>query len=564
MSLIEHANSRDYKVDIILGIKQDQSYNDLLQARLSNISDPTHPSYGEHYTRDDLQQVLLALKDQKSVYHITQWLRVEKIEQYEFASHLETVRITLPVHRAEKLFSTKFSQYRHDTMRQILVRSGPSQLPAEMQGHITYAYPMHRFPSTKSLLTMPFVPVISPELTTSLMRDAVTTNGTNGVNPRCDRRITPRCLQELYGIDKKDILSTASSIGVAGFLEEVANQVDAAQFIESFAKQNGTTSNSTFELVAIKEGTVKQDLNSGTDEAALDIQYVKGLVNKMPTVFYSVGGRATQVSKNPQAKNDNEPFLDLINHLDSLPDDKLPKVLSISYGDIEQSIPKEYAESVCNGFMRLALRGVSTLVASGDSGVGDGAQCLTNDNPANTGAKAVRFQPEFPASCPFVTTVGGTTGINEHAASFTGGGFSNYFSRPAYQSTQVDAFLAQLGKTHSDMFNATGRGYPDISAQSVNFVVTLKGKLGLVSGTSASTPVVASIIALLNDDLLSRGKPVLGFLNPWLYQLQAGITPITKGSNPGCGTAGFHATQGWSPVTGLGTPQFSRLVAQLQ
>jgi tripeptidyl-peptidase-1 len=38
-----------------------------------------------------------------------------------------------------------------------------------------------------------------------------------------------------------------------------------------------------------------------------------------------------------------------------------------------------------------------------------------------------------------------------------------------------------------------------------------------VGGTSASTPVVAGAIALLNDELLAAGKPPMGFLNPWIY-----------------------------------------------
>ena len=98
-----------------------------------------------------------------------------------------------------------------------------------------------------------------------------------------------------------------------------------------------------------------------------------------------------------------------------------------------------------------------------------------------------------------------------------------------------------------------------------------------VNGTSAATPVrlfprpltprstlrrpsplfqlttggqtVAGIISLLNDYLISKGKPPLGFLNPWLYGggLE-GLSDIISGSNPGCGTEGFPAIAGWDPV----------------
>jgi tripeptidyl-peptidase-1 len=60
--------------------------------------------------------------------------------------------------------------------------------------------------------------------------------------------------------------------------------------------------------------------------------------------------------------------------------------------------------------------------------------------------------------------------------------------------------------------------------------------LGTVSGTSASAPTFASIIALLNDELIAAGKPPLGFLNPLLYSAPETLTDITSGNNPGCNT----------------------------
>lgn len=65
---------------------------------------------------------------------------------------------------------------------------------------------------------------------------------------------------------------------------------------------------------------------------------------------------------------------------------------------------------------------------------------------------------------------------------------------------------------------------------------------------------MAGIIALLNDYRLSIDKPVLGFLNPWLYgDGLAGLNDITSGMNPGCGTVEFSAIKGWDPVCPLQT-----------
>lgn len=149
-----------------------------------------------------------------------------------------------------------------------------------------------------------------------------------------------------------------------------------------------------------------------------------------------------------------------------------------------------------------------------------------------------------------VTSVGATTQFGpETAATFSGGGFSNYFARPSWQSTQVSSYLSTHGSAYTGLFNASGRGYPDISAQGVDFEIILVETGITASGTSCSTPTVASIIALLNDQLIAAGKPVLGFLNPWLYSNAASaLTDITEGNSPGCNTAGWSAAAGWDPV----------------
>ena len=161
-----------------------------------------------------------------------------------------------------------------------------------------------------------------------------------------------------------------------------------------------------------------------------------------------------------------------------------------------------------------------------------------------------------------LTSVGSTQGINEQAADFSSGGFSNIFAQPDYQKDAVATYLKTLGNTNSGLFNTKGRAFPDVSAQGVNFVVDVAGQGQGVSGTSASSPTFAAVVALLNDELLNQGKSPLGFLNPMLYSTgAAALNDITKGSNPGCGTQGFPAAAGWDPVTGLGTPDFTKLLA---
>ena len=149
-----------------------------------------------------------------------------------------------------------------------------------------------------------------------------------------------------------------------------------------------------------------------------------------------------------------------------------------------------------------------------------------------------------------VTSMGATSGLNpEIAAAFSSGGFSNMFPRPSYQDNAVNTYLNALGNTYQGRYNSTGRAYPDVSAHGVDYIIRLNGGWYSAIGTSASTPTFASIIALLNDQLLLAGKPLLGFLNPRLYSMgSSAMTDITAGNNPGCGTDGFPADVGWDPV----------------
>ena len=271
----------------------------------------------------------------------------------------------------------------------------------------------------------------------------------------------------------------------------------------------------------------------------------------------------------PTRRSSDLPYLDYFTYLNDLEDEELPEVLTTSYGESEQSVPAEYAKKVCNLIGQLGARGVSVIFSSGDTG--PGSACQTND-----GKNTTRFLPIFPASCPYVTSVGGTVGVEpEKAVSFSSGGFSDLWPRPAYQEKAVSEYLEKLGDRWNGLYNPQGRGFPDVAAQGQGFQVFDKGRLISVGGTSASAPVFASVVALLNNARKAAGMSSLGFLNPWIYeQGYKGLTDIVAGGSRGCTGrsiysglraplvpyASWNATEGWDPVTGYGTPDFKQLL----
>jgi len=110
-----------------------------------------------------------------------------------------------------------------------------------------------------------------------------------------------------------------------------------------------------------------------------------------------------------------------------------------------------------------------------------------------------------------------------------------------------------------------------------NEICVVSGKLTPVDGTSASGPVLAGLISLLNDARLNAGLPSMGFINPFLYSARrnntAAFYDVTVGNNndgdiqPRCSIYpdtcpyGFQTAPGWDPVSGLGTPNYPILLA---
>ncbi|KAJ7457852.1 family S53 protease [Mycena latifolia] len=336
--------------------------------------------------------------------------------------------------------------------------------------------------------------------------------------------ITPACLLTLYNIPPSPAnRNSASQLAVPGFNDEFASAEDLSTFLKGLRPD--IPSSTSFSILTLDGGRNEQ-YYPGV-EAAVDLQYTVSLTGA-PVTFITVG---------QNIGDSMDGFLDLANAL--LEEDDPPQVITTSYDfSSEDAVPESLAHSLCDAYMKLSARGVSLLFSSGDGGVA-----------ATQGNGCRNFVSAFP-SCPYVTLVGGTQNIPEEAAPFSAG-----------ESAAVNKYLEQLGSQYTGRFNRSGRGYPDVSAQGYKLEIIHEGQAKLVEGTSCSSPIFAAIIALLNEERLNAGKPVMGFLNPWLYANPGAFNDIVSGNNPGCGTQGFSATNGWDPVTGLGTPDYPRMRA---
>ncbi|HTZ20910.1 MAG TPA: protease pro-enzyme activation domain-containing protein, partial [Opitutaceae bacterium] len=209
---------------------------------------------------------------------------------------------------------------------------------------------------------------------------------------------------------------------------------------------------------------------------------------------------------------------------------------SISYGNLESEMDRDYLLIEAQYMALLANAGVTVFAASGDTpGV-----CS-------------------PSSDPSVTAVGGTTlkfnsngnVASETAWSGSGGGRSSVFARPAWQ----------VGSGINSSENM--RLVPDVAAfadPAYGALIVWNGQQAQVGGTSLSTPVWAAFCALINQARANSSQPPVGLLNPKIYPLISSIAfrDITSGS-----AGGNYAALGYDLVTGVGVPNVNGLIQSI-
>ncbi|EIN11974.1 subtilisin-like protein [Punctularia strigosozonata HHB-11173 SS5] len=500
-----------------------------LESKMMSMSTPGSHDFRRWLSADEVKS-FVAPSD-ATVAAFNTFAQDNGLETSVISPNGDWVSFTTTVGHANTLFGASFQTFTHGSIAEPLVRTLSVSLPSELVGHVDTIHPTTSFGEPDARLTpMDFVTVEK-----------------RAVSASCNSTITPVCLQQLYGIpaipaaaDQRNILL------VTGYVQEFAEIADISTFLKQFRPEIDPTT--TFNVETVDNGTNPQIPTGTGQEANLDMEYTMGVASGVPVTFLSNGNTDFLTGL-----ADTVAFL--VGNL------SLPSVMTTSYGANENTVAVSLATKICNGYMALGARGVSVIHASGDGGV------RGNHDGLNTTCPSDMFIPVFPASCPFVTAVGATVDIEpERAINFTGGGFSNVFPRPSYQATVVSEFLDTIPSNFTGVFNSSGRAYPDVAAQGWNIQAVGEGEVISSGGTSASAPIFASVIALINDQLLAAGKPVLGFLNPFIYSTASNaFTDITIGKNTGvhCPStvSAFTATTGWDATSGFGTPVFSKLLA---
>ena len=491
-------------VKLVFAIKQKNK--DFLRKKLLEVSHPKSSFYGHYMNFDEISKHVYGVPESvKAVEETLVSLGVTP-ESRHFTIGRDFAVVPVPVFSVSELFTADFYFYKGKKSGEVHVKSANYSIPEGLKDHIDFVFGISELPRPSKVFARPHVRSLQ-----------------DGGD------VTPDLLYKDYNIGNYTSTNANNSQAIASFLKEYFSPSDLSAFEQNYNLPNKSVS----KIV----GT--NDVNNPGIEANLDVQFIMTTGRNVDTWF---------VSTSELANHNQEGFLTWIigqvNRTDS------PLVHSVSYGDFEDTIPLDFKNRMEVEFQKFGVSGRTVFFASGDEGV----DCK--------GVFKRHFNPMWPASSPFVTTVGGAVSLSE-AWKEGGGGFSNTFPRPSYQDAAVTKYLNSGVAPSTSYFNVSGRAYPDISAYSVSCLIVILGLPWPVDGTSCATPIYAGIASLLNDVRLSQGKPTLGFLNPLLYQQLEGngFYDITKGENSGglslCG--GFKATEGWDPASGWGSPDFSRL-----
>ena len=534
-----YLNPLDEELNFTLLLKQKNTH--ILEQELIDRSDPYSKNYAKWLTNTEINTII-----QPDDY--TPVIKSLQVNNISYTAHIDNIKCEGTVKNIQNFFQTT-------------IHGNTASLPPALSPHIDMVLGSSDHYNR---------PQFSPESTP--YKDG-------------DMSISPESLARLYNISYPKPKSVSSQ-SVAEFLgDSCYNNDDLQTFLNASNIPNISISKEHF------WGSCSPTTSDPDIEATLDIQYQTG-VNPYTELYYiSVSDWLYQFANKVYSS------------------ESPPKVISISYGWAEwdqcdtavfptcllNTTAEDYTVRTNVEFIKLGLRGITLVASSGDAGApGRTDEECDQDNMLN---------PAFPASSPWVLAVGGTIitkpvelenpktplcqtntcigGGVELNCNFdrcgwtSGGGFSNFFYRPAWQAIASRNYL-KSGATFppNKYFNSSGRVYPDISLVAHNYLIKGPGGYMHVDGTSASGPSVSGMVSILNNLRVSNGKSTLGPVAPLLYSLvdhcPTCFNDIVVGSNNSTEESsckwGYQATKGFDAVYGLGTPNFKAIysyVAQL-
>lgn len=383
-----------------------------------------------HMTLDNVNKMFSSQENVKSVQEFL------TLKGFSFTTHGDFIKISSSVASLEALLQAEFHHFVSKATKAKISRTYSFKIPEEISDKVDFISNTVTFPNAK-------LHVISSPI--------------HGAQKRQSGSVVPSVINQVYGVKSNKVPSPKATQALFEALGQQYSPDDLTSFQQAYNLPNQKIS----KVVGSNDGSQCSFNPNACAEANLDVQYMMAVAQNAPTWFWSIDQSA------------QDPFLDWVLALSTM--QNAPLIHSISYGSIATEDSKKDMTRFNTEICKLGLRGITVFVASGDDGV---ANFEARGNPSACG-----FNPSFPATSPYVTSVGATQGPESGSAEIacssttggvitTGGGFSLTFARPAYQETVVSNYLKNGPNVPpTNQFNSKGRAYPDVALLGYNYEV---------------------------------------------------------------------------------------------
>jgi tripeptidyl-peptidase I len=352
----------DYVHEVMFAVQMKNM--DELTRILHDVSDPDSPNYGQHLKREEMHDLI---SNPEACSEVTLYLHASGATSVAESLGCQYITAEAPIGVWEKMFNADFFHFQQTHLNgetHEVVRAEHYSVPKEIHHHIEAVMNTIEMPmlSRTRLKSFPI---------TEVAQESDGDRKLAGVIK--DRYITPAKLRNYYNMGDSHGSSLSTQAVYANSFYYYSPS-DVAWFQANVSRQplqaaisigNHNTTNST-----------KYDCSEGN----LDLQYIMALSPGSPTTYWyfdaSLGRWLKEVASTK----------------------KIPWVLSISYGSYEDTTSKNEFSTFTTMAIQLGVMGITILGASGDFGAGFEKQ---KDG-------ACRYSPEFPASSPYIVSVGAT------------------------------------------------------------------------------------------------------------------------------------------------------------
>ncbi|MEQ0562428.1 S53 family peptidase [Amycolatopsis sp. NEAU-NG30] len=564
------------------------------EALAQAVSDPDSPTYRQFLNPDQVRDRFAA--SDATVNAVKTWLAGNGFTIGEVPSNRAYVEATGTAEQTEKAFAVDLGKYRvkGQTLRAADKNlSVPANLAGDVLGVVGVDQATNLFkPDHSTGSGTPSDVAPGPGFRNARPCSAyygekidTTDPAYNGQQlPYAPCGYTPAQLRSAYGIDKVGADGKGTTIAIVDAFASPTIYADASEYARrndpAHPLKQSQFSQHIFPVNPDMEPPDQCDAAGWYGEETLDVEAAHGLAPGANILY--VGGSDCQ---------DNS--LDVA--LNYVVAGHKADIVSNSYGDTGEDIPADEVKVFNQISLQAVLEGIGVYFSSGDNG----------DEVARLGTPS----PDFSASAPWITAVGGTSiaigkdgkrifetgwetsksvlanGVYGPAnyTSGSGGGTSRLFEQPFYQKGVVPDALSTKNQTGKKK----GRVVPDIAAIGDPNTGFLVGQTQTfpdgayydqyrIGGTSLASPVFAGIMAVADSfDHFHHG-----FINPVIYKLTSRTSAITDVkhvdgavarvdyANQVDASAGLihsvrtldyqgltiHTAPGYDDVTGLGTP----------